>query len=47
MPLDNQRLGEGNGLASTIGQHSAKWHTSCHVQFNMTQLKRAEKKDSY
>ena len=24
--LDIQRLNEGNGVASTIGQHSAKWH---------------------
>ena len=37
MSLDIQRLDESNGVASTIGQHNAKWHTSCHVQFNKTE----------
>ena len=46
MSLDIQRLDEGNGVASTLGEHSAKWHKSCHVQFNTTLLKRDDKRQS-
>ena len=44
MPVDLTRLDEGNGMEATFKEHMAKWHKSCHTKFNITKLRRAEKK---
>ena len=41
---DLSRLDEGNGIEATFMDHGDKWHKSCHTKFNVTKLKRAEKK---
>lgn len=35
---------EGNGISALLNQHKAKWHDSCRLKYNRTQLRRAEKK---
>ncbi len=45
MPIDLTRLDEGNGMEATFKEHMAKWHKSCHTKFNITKLRRAEKKN--
>ena len=44
--LDISRLDEGNGIGATLLERAAKWHLSCKVKFNATNLKRAEKRAS-
>lgn len=44
MPIDLNRLDEGNGMEATFKEHMAKWHKSCHTKFNSTKLRRAEKR---
>ena len=38
------RLDDGDGIESTFQHHRAKWHDSCRLQYNKTQLTRAEKR---
>ena len=42
--IDLSRLDEGDGIEATFMKHEAKWHKSCHTKFNITKLRRAEKK---
>ena len=42
--LDISRLDDGEGIESTLQHHRAKWHDSCRLQYNKTQLTRAEKR---
>lgn len=44
MSLDLSRLDEGNGIEAAFKERSAKWHKSCYMKFNITKLKRAEKR---
>lgn len=44
--IDLNRLDDGNGIAATLLQHTAKWHISCHMKFNSTKLQRAEKRQA-
>ena len=44
MPINFSRLDEGNGMEATFMKHMAKWHKSCHTKFNITKLRRAQKK---
>ena len=44
MPIDLICLDEGNGVEATLRKNKAKWHKSCHSKFNITKLKRAEKR---
>ena len=36
-------LDEGNGIAASLNQHKAKWHESCRLNYNKTQLRQAER----
>jgi hypothetical protein len=42
--IDLSRLDEGNGIEATFMEHGAKWHKCCYTKFNITKLRRAEKK---
>ncbi|KAL5005325.1 hypothetical protein ScPMuIL_018781 [Solemya velum] len=42
--IDLKRLDDGDGISITLLNHTAKWHKSCHVKFNATKLKQAEKR---
>ena len=42
--LDMSRLDDGEGIESTLQHHKAKWHDSCRLKYNKTQLTRAEKR---
>lgn len=42
--LNLSRLDDGEGIEATLKQHQAKWHDSCRLQYNKTQLRRAEKR---
>jgi len=44
--LDMSRLDDGEGIESTFQHHRAKWHDSCRLQYNKTQLTRAEKRQT-
>ena len=44
MPIDLIRMDEGNGVEVTLRKNEAKWHKPCHSKFNITKLKRAEKR---
>ena len=44
MPIDLRHLDEGNGVEATLRKNKAKWHKFCHSKFNITKLKRAEKR---
>ena len=46
MPIDLRQLDEGNGVEATLRKNTAKWHNFCHSKFNITKLKRAEKRKS-
>ena len=46
MPIDLRRLDEGNDVEATLRKNKAKWHKFCHSKFNITKLKRAEKRKS-
>ena len=35
-----------NGIEATLLERKAKWHKSCHTKFNITKLRRAEKRKS-
>lgn len=39
-----ERLNNGEGICATLQQNSAKWHNSCRLKFNETELKRARKR---
>ena len=39
-----QRLEEGQGVEATMVAHQAKWHKTCVLQYNITMLRRAEKR---
>lgn len=38
------RLNDGDGIEKTLQNHSAKWHDSCRLKYNKTELHRAEKR---
>ena len=40
------RLDDGDGIEVTLQNHMAKWHDSCRLKFNKTQLQRAQKRKS-
>ena len=42
--LNLSRLDEGEGVEVTLKEHKAKWHDSCRLRYNKTQLQRAEKR---
>lgn len=39
-------LDDGSGLQSTLMKNNARWHKSCYLKFNSTELKRAQKRIS-
>lgn len=47
IPIDLSHLDEGNGIEATFMEQVAKWHKSCHTKFNITKLRRAEKKQVF
>lgn len=42
--LQLSRLDDGDGIEKTLQNHSAKWHDSCRLRYNKTELVRAEKR---
>ena len=42
--VDLSRLDDGDGIEATLQQHKAKWHDSCRLGYNKTQLQHAEKR---
>ena len=42
--LDLSRLDDGEGVEATLKKHKARWHYSCRLQYNKTQLRPAEKR---
>ena len=42
--IDVTRLDDGDGMQATFQSNSTKWHDSCRLEFNSTQLVRAEKR---
>ena len=42
--IDVTRLDYGDGMQATFQSNSTKWHDSCRLEFNSTQLVRAEKR---
>ena len=42
--IDLARLDDGDGVEATFQRNRAKWHDSCRLEFNSTQLVRAEKR---
>ena len=42
--IDVTRVDDGDGIEATFQCNSAKWHDSCRLEFNSTQLVRAEKR---
>ena len=46
IPMDLSRLDEGKSIEATFMEQVAKWHKTCHTNFNVTKLRRAEKKSS-
>ena len=42
--MDLSRLDDGEGIEATLQQHKAKWHDSCRLWYNKTQLQHAEKR---
>ena len=44
--LNISRLDDGGGVEVTLKKHQAKWHDTCRLQFNKTQLQRAQKRKS-
>ena len=42
--LNLSRLDDGEGIEATLKQNKAKWHDSCRLRYNKTQLRRAEKR---
>ena len=42
--IDVTRLDDGDGVKATFQRNLAKWHDSCRLEFNSTQLVRAEKR---
>ena len=42
--LDLSRLDDGGGIEATLNEHKAKWHESCRLLYNRTQLQRVEKR---
>ena len=44
LQLDLAKLDEGEGIAGTLLKHNASWHKSGRVKYNVTKLKRLERK---
>ena len=44
--LNIERLDEGSGIEQTFVSKKARWHKSCNTKFNITKLRRAEKRYS-
>ena len=42
--LNLSRLDDGEGIEVTLKKHKARWHDSCRLGYNKTQLRRAEKR---
>lgn len=42
--LNLSRLDDGEGVEVTLKEHKAKWHDSCRLWYNKTELQRAEKR---
>ena len=46
LALNIERLDEGSGIEQTFVSEKARWHKSCNTKFNITKLRRAEKRYS-
>ena len=44
LPLNPLRLNNGSGIEQTLVENSAKYHPSCYLLFNNTQVQRAKKR---
>ena len=44
LPINLERLDEGNGIEMAMVANSAKYHQSCRLQYNNTKLQRAQKR---
>lgn len=44
VPLDIQRIDEGDGIEAALIKHNAKYHELCRLKFNNTKLQRAQKR---
>ena len=42
--MDLSHLDDGERIEATLQQHKAKWHDSCRLRYNKTQLQLAEKR---
>jgi hypothetical protein len=42
--LQLSRLDDGEGIEKTLQKHNGKWHDTCRLKYNKTELKRAEKR---
>lgn len=42
--IDLSKLDDGEGIQATFEHHRARWHDSCRLHYNKTQLFRAEKR---
>ena len=42
--LNLSRLDDGEGIVATLNHHQAKWHDSCRLKYNKTELRRAKKR---
>ena len=46
LPVSLDALDEGNGVENALLHHNACWHKSCGSKFNVTKLKRAQKRQA-
>lgn len=46
IPLEIEKLDEGDGIAATFIKRNAKWHKTCNNKFNNLKVQRAEKRKS-
>ena len=46
LPVSLDALDEGNGVENALLHHNACWHKSCGSTFNVTKLKRAQKRQA-
>lgn len=44
LPIQLERLDEGQGIEMTVVANNAQYHQSCRLKYNNTKLKRAEKR---
>ena len=44
LPINTEKLNEGEGIAETFKKHGAKWHNNCRLKFNKKEFTRANKR---